>query len=596
MYPVSAAYKTAIGKPIKERRIRGTVGTVGFNDSNIVTGTLKIDNQCSAGTELEIGSVYIGQMVCVFRGINLTGEWMGKVITISEDLRVGEDTWESVPLGIFHVVEALHEETGVYVKAYDVMDHLDRPWTLSSAIGKPWDFLELIRQGTGVVFSQTEQQINALPNGLSDFVLYSENDIQTYRDLLFWVAQLTCTFATATRDGKIVLRSYGTEAVDEIDGSARWEGSSFSDYETRYTGVSVTKVDDQSTVYMGLPVDDGLTYNLGSNPFLQTGNVNNALNSILTAISAFAYTPFSVDRCGCPAYDLGDVLTFPDGIGGDRTGCMMSYEYDYHDVYMLDGYGANPAIYGAQSKTDKELAGLMSRTNANQLQYYTYTNAKPFEIRDEYKEIISIRFGSTKQTLVTFQAEIALENEIEDQDVDSIINNIKYLLNNVEQEYKPVETWIEGKHLLHLLYLIPIWDAALNTLKVRMNSIGGVTYVLRGNLNAVISGQGLVATDKWDGYIETEQNIIYVDFGTSGMTAEPITEEAEVALADVIRIDIDESVDEVALDTTPKPMAVDGVVYINKKPISQLTWGQVAEMIWTADGIYDPATDTYYSW
>ncbi|MBR3330653.1 MAG: hypothetical protein IKG25_05475 [Mogibacterium sp.] len=594
MYPVSAAYKTAIGKPIKERRIRGTVGTVGFNDSNIVTGTLKIDNQCSAGTELEIGSVYIGQMACVFRGINLTGEWMGKVITISEDLRVGEDTWESVPLGIFHVVEALHEETGVYVKAYDVMDHLDRPWTLSSAIGKPWDFLELIRQGTGVAFAQTEQQINALPNGLSDFVLYSENDIQTYRDLLFWVAQLTCTFATATRDGKIILRSYSTEAVDEIDGSARWEGSSFSDYETRYTGVSVTKVDDQSTVYMGLPVDDGLTYNLGSNPFLQTGNVNNALNSILTAISAFAYTPFSVDRCGCPAYDLGDVLTFPDGIGGDRTGCMMSYEYDYHDVYMLDGYGANPAIYGAQSKTDKELAGLMSRTNANQLQYYTYTNAKPFEIRDEYKEIISIRFGSTKQTLVTFQAEIALENEIEDQDVDSIINNIKYLLNNVEQEYKPVETWMEGKHLLHLLYLIPIGDAALNTLKVRMNSLGGVTYVLRGNLNAVISGQGLVATDKWDGYIDAEDNIIYVDFGTSGMMAEPITEEAEVALADVIRIDIDESIEEAALDTTPKPMAVDGVVYINKKPIVLLTWGAVKDMEWSADGITD-GEDTY-SW
>ena len=345
---------------------------------------------------------------------------------------------------------------------------------------------------------------------------------------------------------------------------------------------------------MGLPVDDGLTYNLGSNPFLQTGNVNNALNSILTAISAFAYTPFSVDRCGCPAYDLGDVLTFPDGIGGDRTGCMMSYEYDYHDVYMLDGYGANPAIYGAQSKTDKELAGLMSRTNANQLQYYTYTNAKPFEIRDEYKEIISIRFGSTKQTLVTFQAEIALENEIEDQDVDSIINNIKYLLNNVEQEYKPVETWMEGKHLLHLLYLIPIGDAALNTLKVRMNSLGGVTYVLRGNLNAVISGQGLVATDKWDGYIDAEDNIIYVDFGTSGMMAEPITEEAEVALADVIRIDIDESIEEAALDTTPKPMAVDGVVYINKKPIVLLTWGAVKDMEWSADGITD-GEDTY-SW
>ena len=75
MYPVSAAYMTAIGKPIKTRKIYGVVGNIVFDDSNLVSGTFKIDNQCSSGSELELGSVYIGQLTCVFNGISLTGSF-----------------------------------------------------------------------------------------------------------------------------------------------------------------------------------------------------------------------------------------------------------------------------------------------------------------------------------------------------------------------------------------------------------------------------------------------------------------------------------------------------------------------------------------
>jgi len=588
MYPVSAAYKTAIGKPIKERRITGTIGTISFTDANIVSGTLKIDNQCSSGTELELGSVYIGEMTCVFRGINLTGEWMGQTITISEELKVGSTTWESVPLGIFHVVEALHQETGVYVVAYDVLDYLDKDWIGAASTGKPWDYMAYITQKTGVQFAQTEQEIQALPNGNTAFALYSENDISTYRDLLFWLAQLMCCFATATRDGKVIFRSYGTEAVDEIDGSARWEGSSFSDYETRYSAVSVTRLDNGYKDYARTMEDDALTYDLGANPFLQTGNTLTALGNILEALTQIAYTPFSVDRCGCPAYDLGDVLTFPDGIGGDRTGCMMSYEYDYHDVYMLDGYGANPALNGAQTKEDKALAGLMSKSTANEVQYYTYTNAEEYEIRDDYQEIISIRFGSSKQTLVTFQTEIALEAEIEEEEVESIVNNIKYLWNNTELDYKPVETWIEGKHLLHLLYLIPIQEAAINTFKVRINSEGGVTRIGRANLNAVISGQGLVASSAWDGWIECEDNLTELTLA-DGQTVDAFYDECEIKGITPITIEIEDNIEVVELSGAPVVVKYGDAMYINRNPIGALTWYDVLYRVVPAANVYDPS-------
>lgn len=578
MFPVSAAYMTAIGKPIKTRRIVGTVGDIAFNDSNIVSGTLKIDNRCSDGTELTLGAVYIGQLTCVFHGINLTGEWMGKTITLSEELLVAEDTWEAVPLGVYHVVEAQHQETGVYVVAYDVMDYLDKPWSVSSTTGTPYDYLALISERCDVELAQTEEEIRELPNGTFGFALYEENDIQTYRDLLFWVAQTMACFATATRDGKIELRQYGGLPVDQIGSWTRWEGSSFSDYVTRYSGVSVVNIDDQSTIYRGLEVDTMLTYNLGANPLLQHMILDTALGNILQALEAIAFTPFNVDRSGCPAYDLGDILTFPDGIGGGRTGCIMAYEYDYHDVYMIDGYGANPALYGAQSKSDKELAGLMSKSVVNTFQYYTYTNAEEIELREDYKEILSLRFGSTKQTLVTFQAEIKLENEIEDADVDTIVNNIKYIFNGSEADYHPVETWIEGKHLLHLLYLIPIGSAALNTLKVRMNSEGGVTYIGRADLNAVISGQGLVASNTWDGYIDAEDTIgTILPFATEPQEVAETTDTPTVALTDVLLLEVSDGMEDGDLVNEPVAEEVKDAPYLNKGRMKDMTWGYIKE-------------------
>lgn len=597
MFPVSAAYKTAIGKPIKERRIKGKIGNINFTDANIVTGTLKIDNQCSGGTELELGSVYIGEMVCVFRGINLTGAWMGKTITITEELRTGEETWEAVPLGKFHVVEAQHQETGVYVQAYDVMDYLDKTWLGIQTTGKPYYYFRLIEDRTGVQFAQTEQEIQALPNGNTAFALYAENDIQTYRDVLFWLAQLMCCFATATRDGKIVLRSYGMEAVDEIDGSARWQGSSFSDYETRYTGISLTKTDDQSTVYVHTEQDDGLTYNLGANPFLQSGVPDNAMNAILTALATVAYTPFSVDRCGCPAYDLGDVLTFPDGIGGDRTGCMMSYEYDYHDVYMIDGYGANPALYGAQSKTDKEIAGLMSRGNAQEFQFYNFTNLQEITLHDDYKEIIFIRFGSLKQTMVTFQAEIKL-TATDLEEAGKIIGNVKYVFNGIEMNYKPVETWIDGVHLLHLLYYFQIDSSRINTLSVRMKTDQEIVIAAQ-DIYACVSGQGLVASDTWDGYIDVEEQIGEIlPFATEPPAVAAFTDTPAIALQNIIEINATEQMAPIGLANEPQVVGFDDGAYINKYPLHALTWGTVQGYEWTEEGIYnmDETNPKYYAW
>lgn len=583
MYEVSQAYMDALLQPFKVRRLTGTIGSTPFDDSNLVGGAFIVDNQCSEGTEIRIGSVYVGQVQAVFHGISLNGEWYGKEIRASEGLRLLDgETYEDVPLGVYHVVEANHAEDGVHVTAYDNMHLLDKTFTLSTTSGTIWDYLQLIATDCGVSLGQTEAEIRVLPNGTRGFILYAENDIETYRDLLHWVAQTCACFATCDRQGRIVLRQYGGETVDAIGVSQRWRGASFSDFESYYTGVSVVRMEDGETEYLGAEPDDGLTYNLGSNPLLQGMNdLKLVLREILTGLSAIRFTPFNVDRAGCPAYDLGDAVTFPGGIGRNVTGCIMLYDYTYHQSYTIQGFGSNPALMNVRSKEDKAIAGLMSRnTVANALQFYTFENIQPLEVRDEWREIIRVRFGSLKSTIVTFQAEIKLHADVTEEEVDRIISELKYVYNGQELEYTPVETWIDGDHLLHLLYFFNVEGADINRLSVRMRADGVIT-IPRLGIHAAVSGQGLVATSAWDGYIDVEDtfgvipletSVEYVDEWSSSISISPVVPHT---------IDVEEYIPEVALDTSVE--TVDPwheYLYVNKEPISGYTWGSLEAWTW----------------
>ena len=560
MYNVSPNYIAAVKDSSHRRKIAGNIGGMTFDDENIVGGTLVIDNACSEGTEVKIGSVYMGQLQCVFCGINYTGQWYGKTITLAEGLLTGiiddEEVWEWVPLGTFEIVEANHFEDGVHVTAYDRMQKFEKTFPELQTSGTPYDLLMLCCNECGVTLKKTQEQIEELPNGNKSFVLFAENDIETYRDFVSWIAQTMGCFATMTRDGKLDIRMYGGTTVDTIGITERFRGASFSDFVTRYTGVSVVQIDKETTVYKGL----------------------------------------EVDKAGNPAYDLGDQVEVPGGLGRGVTGCIMAYDYTYHGAYTIQGFGSNPALANAKSKTDKQIAGLMSRTNAQETQYYTFTNAGELVIGETDKEIIHIRFGSSKSTTSIFQAEILCDVESAPNE-DTVIANVKYILNGNELLYKPVETWIDGDHLLHLLYFFPIDSAQINNLSVRMNAEGGTITIPAASIQACIYGQGLAATDKWDGYIEAEDNIVEVGFGTAGQRVDAITGEVTTNLQTPLVLEFSERITEVEFATTPDivmPFGAD--VYINKYPLREKTWGEVKDMTWEEDGIYDATTLKHYGW
>lgn len=266
MYSVSDAFITASKQPIQTHRVVGTIGSVSFDDSNIVQGTFNITNQCSDTSDVTLGSVYTGTLTATFHGVNINRyAWINKVITPYFGMQLANLTWEEIPLGVFTVKEARHTANGVEVTAYDNMIKLDKKFKKSKFkdTGKMFEHISTICTACGIYLANTEAEIQTMPNGNTECGIVGtksnsslkkrSNDIETYRDLVYWIAQTMACFATMDRSGMLKFVRYQDEnaTVDTITEAHQLVGASFNDYVTRYTGIYVTNSVDDEELYYG---------------------------------------------------------------------------------------------------------------------------------------------------------------------------------------------------------------------------------------------------------------------------------------------------------------------------------------------------------
>ena len=365
MFPVSAEYLDAIRAPAVRTKLSGSVGSTQWTEYNVARGSFSITNQCSGSDQVQIGQVYIGELKITLHSLtfprySLDGLRMAPQFGLLID---GETLYETVPLGVYFVAAANYEPDGVHITAYDAVSKLDKTYTGGQLSGKPYALAQIACQACGVPLATTAEEFAAFANGTATLTPYSEgNDIETWRDFLSWLSQAVGCYVTATRGGGIAFRAYGQTVVDTIDTLHRFRDVKFSDYETRYTGLSCVNMAENTTTYYAETPDDGLTYNLGSNPFLQYGTdagLEVMRRAVLTALGGIQYVPFSATTVANPMYDLGDVLSFPGGLGdADKLFCVTKYTWTYGVGITLEGVGLNPALANARSKTDKDLSGL----------------------------------------------------------------------------------------------------------------------------------------------------------------------------------------------------------------------------------------------
>jgi hypothetical protein len=421
MYPVSEAFLSVVQENTRRYywtgRITTKTGVVHeFSEKEIVKGSGYISAQCCDSNEMELGTVYASEMgITLFLDVDRYTLEDAKVYLFYH-LELENGSWEEVPMGIFEVTEANRKIKCLDIKAYDYMLRFDETFNGFETVGNAYDFMELCSKACRVELAQTREEIEAMPNGAEVLSVYMENDIETYRDMLYYVGQVLGGFFCINRVGKLELRKYGSEPVMEI-GSRHRFSSSFSDFITRYTAVSSTNLKTEMAEYYALEPDDGLTMNLGTNPLLQFGvdeTRKELCTNILNDLAVINYVPFDSETIGNPALDLGDVLKFSGGhADGDKLSAVMSMQIKIGGKQTLKGVGKNPRLARAKSKNDKNISGLLNQIEENKtagkIGIHTFTNASAFSISDTDTKIISIEFATGEEVMAQFFGSVIVD-------------------------------------------------------------------------------------------------------------------------------------------------------------------------------------------
>lgn len=552
MCPVSEAFLQAVQENTRRYYWTGKITTKAgvvyeFGNEDIVKGSGYISGQCCGSTEMELGTVYAAEM-----GITLFSEidrysLEDALVELYYHLQLADGSYETVPMGVFEVSEANRRIRCLEIKAYDSMLRFDRKFNSKNTQGNAYEIIMLCCKACKVEFAQTEEEIVAMPNGAEVLSLYGENDVETYRDVLFYIGQVLGGFFVINRVGKLELRKYGNEPVMDISSKQRFS-SSFSDFITRYTAVSSTNLRTQIAEYYGLEEDNGLTMNLGVNPFLQFGleETREALcKNILADVSVISYVSFDSETIGNPALDLGDVLRFRGGHADEtQITCITSSQLRIGGKHTLKCVGKNPRLAQAKSKHDKNISGLLNQVEAGKIGFFSFTNAKDFEIGETEIKVISIDFAAGEVTQAEFIGLMVLDVTadavtreasasgtvavpIPDSSAESTtevsvdvnlpvswqedgraVVRARYVLNDTEIEmFYPTETYGSGKHTFPLYYPVAnVIPNLLNNFSVYFSVSGGTALIGAGSCIATISGQGMAAEaeTEWDGTIVVE--------------------------------------------------------------------------------------------
>ena len=505
-----ASYLAAITAAAREYTWHGTLvdsdGTsYNFGADDIVAGSGQISRVVSSASSLDIGTVYASELsIRLFMSINRYKLYSG-TITLYCDVDVNGTTY-SVPMGVYTISECVQELSCIAITAYDAMTKLDdRTLSVDQGSVAPYDWISYIVGLCGVTLGTTRTDIEAMANG-TELLTFSLTDKEynaiSCRDALSYICAALCANAYIGRDGKLYVAQYGNTVVDDIAANERFS-SSFSDFTTTYTAVRLgVYVRGVSEYYADSP-DDGLTWDLGNNPWLQIGTDADreaACRAILADLSNVAYTPYVVTIPLRPELDPMDVMTFSGNQASADIGAITSVTYKLGGQMTIKCTGANPRLAQAKSKVEKDLESLTSTVAREINQMSVVQNASAVTISENTEtSILTYNFEVTQEENTTMiDVSVALTasaTETEQNDVytlSDIVAQLSFYVDDTEiSVYDPVFIVDEGKDTMTFNYSLSGLSVGAHEFDIRLQMSGGSGSIAVGDVHEMLWGYGI---------------------------------------------------------------------------------------------------------
>ena len=374
MYPVSAAYKTAIAQNVRNTKISGTITLIddtiiNITDEDIALGSLYLTEQCVAGEDIEIGNVYASELGFTLKSPPENPYSLdGARVLINFGIDVGGGVFEYVPLGYFYVTEIERKHTAVNLKALDGMILFDTDLTGVLTGGKPRTIISSCCSKVGITLATDTATFNTFANANVDFALPQGSKVKTCRDLIMWVCQALGCFARMNREGQLEIVPIGAGTSVKTISKAQRFSSDVSDFTVKITKVVMTVGETEYS-----QGTDGMTMALEENPLLtgkQGAEINTILGNILAQVTQAEYTPYNVNFAGDPAIQAGDWITIPDTSvlgGGDVVSLVTHSTWRYRGPHNIRAAGKGAFLRGVtQTQQTKAVSSVVAIATAAQ--------------------------------------------------------------------------------------------------------------------------------------------------------------------------------------------------------------------------------------
>ena len=559
MYSVSDAYKVAVADSHRKSKMRGvlTVGStvIDLDDNDILKNTVYVTNQCTNGNEFEYGCVYSGECGITIKSAVDRYSLYNAELKLYWSLWTGTE-WEEIPLGIFYVSEPNRINDKISIKALDGMTKLDVNVDEDTTGTLP-QLMTYIAEKCGVELAQTEEELAAFVNGNIQLSVV-EDRIETYRDLLSYLCMVSACFATMDRHGKLKLVPFATESSLAIGKKQRFTNASFSDYTTSFSGIKARFIAEEN--YAPYEVGEegsGLILDMGDIPIVRglPETKYAVLTDVYDVLKNVSYTPFELETLGNPAIELGDYVR-NENVGKDNNSYaspVTYYYWTYRGKHKLRAVGGNPKLANVKTREDRHLSSLEGAISTKTIVVKNYRNSDAIEFSDKETEIAYINYSATENSepifLLTVRLNISLDGVLVFQfyndgmiendrtyrkylergehfvslsDVYNVSSNTRHTISiTAHMEYYESDNRKQQADIqTHKNFL----DALKSTgATVTDNVVAFPAYnvaeidttvanatIKKGDVCAILYGQGVAGEGKWDGTINLNDDLGFV--------------------------------------------------------------------------------------
>ena len=469
MYSVSDAYKLAVADSHRKSKMRAVLtvnGTaINLDDNDIIKDSVYITNQCTNGNEFEFGCVYVAECGLTIKSAVNRYALYDAEISLFWSLWTGE-AWEEIPLGVYNISEPKRINDKISIKALDKMTLLDVNVD-EETFGTTPQIMAYMAEKLGFELAQTEEELQALPNAEYLLSIYSDT-IDTYRDVLACVCMLNACFAMFDRYGKLKLVPFATEPCVELGKKHRFTNASFSDYTTKFKGLKCRFIANENYAPYEF-VDstaEGLMLDMGDIPILRglPETKNLMLENVYNVLKNIVYTPFELETLGNPALDLGDCVKNIN-VGKDNNNYLSPityYYWTYRGKHKIRAVGGNPKLASVNNKQNKQFSNLEGTIETKTVVTKEYRNADVINFKDTETEIANINYAAVEDSRPIFILSLRLKT-----DLDGVIN-IQFYTDGVIDESRLYRKYLSrGEHIITIADIYAVENNERHTISVK---------------------------------------------------------------------------------------------------------------------------------